>query len=491
MSKNERPNIVLFVMDQCRANATGYWGNPVIKTPHVDSLAKEGAGFKWCFVQNPVSTPSRVAMASGWYCHVRGHRTMHYMLRRHEPNMLRYFKDAGYHVWWGGKNDMIAMEAWDQACHTRVEGSVKNPAEIEPPKPGDRLFYSFLYGEVPENFGPSASDDDVARRAAEFIGNPTSEPFFMLVNQSFPHPPYAVPQPFYSMYDRAGVPAPIRQDVPFEGKPKILRRVHERMRMNELTEEELREIVAIYYGMISKTDRNLGWILEALKSTGRWDNTVVVVTSDHGDFAGDYQLPEKMQNTFEDVLTNVPFVIRVPDAKALPAPSEALVEMVDLLPTLLEVAGIELRHTQFGRSLMPLISGETDRHRQYVFSEGGALATEVHTHESDRGRQTIYWPRTALQFNEPRVHGKAVMIRSENWKYVRRLYDTDELYDMADDPQECHNRVNYPALADVRAELDQAIIEWFLETGDAVPLRWDMRSPREQHPPWSANAPDY
>ncbi|MEW6356164.1 MAG: sulfatase-like hydrolase/transferase [Planctomycetota bacterium] len=491
MSKTNRPNVVLFVTDQWRAKDTGYWGNAVIQSPFTDEIAREGAGFRKCFVQNPVSTTSRVAMASGWYCHVNGHRTMHHMLRPHEPNMLRYFKKAGYHVWWGGKNDMLAMETWNDSCHTRTTGKLKcKPTKAEPWKFGDRLYHTFLWGRVEETYGPSAADDAVAEEAAAFIRRPISEPFFMLVNQTFPHPPYAVAEPYFSMYDRSKVPFPIKQTVPFEGKPIILKKVHERMRMNEVTDDELREIVAVYYGMCTKTDRNLGWVLDALKESGKWDNTVVVVTSDHGDFAGDYQSTEKMQNTFEDCLTNVPFCIRAPGCKPLPKPTDALIEMIDLLPTLCEVCGIELMHTQFGRSLMPVIRGEKDEHREYVFSEGGALNTEVHTHETDRPKENIYWSRPALQVTDPDTHGKAVMIRSRKWKYVRRLYDTDELYDMENDPDETKNLINDPSKKDVINELVAAMCTWFIETGDAVPIRWDLRGAHEPHPPWSQKALD-
>ena len=85
---------------------------------------------------------------------------------------------------------------------------------------------------------------------------------------------------------------------------RILEAIHKRMRMDEATDDDLREIVAVYYGMVTKTDRNFGWVLDALKESGRWDNTVVVLTADHGDFAGDYGLTEKTQNTFEDALIN-------------------------------------------------------------------------------------------------------------------------------------------------------------------------------------------
>jgi arylsulfatase A-like enzyme len=489
MSHDARPNVVLFVADHWRAKDTGYWGNPVIETPNTDAVASAGAGFRRCFAQNPVSTPSRACMAAGWYCHVNGHRTMHHMLRAHEPNMLRYFKEAGYHVWWGGKNDMIAAEAIPDSCHDRVQGTGgRKTAGAGPWQLGDRLYHTFLWGQVPENYGPSLSDDFVTEQAVAFLQNPAAEPFFMLVNQTFPHPPYAVAQPYFSMYDRTKVPSPIPPPNGFEGKPAVLQAVHKRMRMDEATDDDLREIVAVYYGMITKTDRNLGRVLTALKETGHWDNTVVAATSDHGDFAGDYLLTEKMQNTFEDVLINVPFAIRVPKCEPLAAPSEALVELTDLLPTLAEACDIELGHTHFGRSLLPVLKGETTEHRPYVFCEGGALATEIHTHETDRPKENIYWPRVALQFTQPELHGKAVMIRSKEWKYVRRLYDTDELYDLRGDRDETRNLINDPTFADVRETLVAAMATWFLETGDQVPWRWDLRHPNEPEPEWSQAA---
>jgi len=489
MSGSERPNVVLFVTDQWRAKDTGYWGNGVVKSPHMDGLAEEGAGFRRCFVQNPVSTPSRATMASGWYCHVNGHRTMHRMLRRHEPNMLRYFKEAGYHVWWGGKNDMIAAEATTASCHDRVGGTGgRETYNTSPWKAGDRLFHTFLWGEVPENYGMSLSDDYVAEQATEFIKHPAAEPYFMLVNQSYPHPPYAVAEPYFSMYDRAEVQFPVRPPEGFAGKPKILETVHKRMRMDEMTDEELREMVAVYYGMVTKVDHNLGSVMEALRKSGAWDNTIVVATSDHGDFVGDYRLAEKMQNTFEDVLVNVPLAMRAPGCGPLRKPSEALIEMIDLLPTLAEACGMELGHTQYGRSLLPLLRGETTEHREYVFSEGGGLKTEIHTHETDRPREDIYWSRPALQFTQPEVHGKAVMIRSKEWKYVRRLYDTDELYDLRNDPDEVKNVIDDESLAPIRQELAAAMLDWFVETGDEVPWRWDSRGYGESHPEWSEAA---
>ncbi len=123
-----------------------------------------------------------------------------------------------------------------------------------------------------------------------------------------------------------------------------------------------------------------------------------------------------------------------------------------------------------------------------MFSEGGALTTEVHTHERPYPREKLYWARVALQFERPEVHGKAVMIRSRDWKYVRRLYDTDELYDLQHDPDEVHNLIDAPSLAEVRRELASAMLEWFLATGDQVPWRWDRRYAEETEPEWSRQA---
>jgi hypothetical protein len=102
--------------------------------------------------------------------------------------------------------------------------------------------------------------------------------------------------------------------------------------------------------------------------------------------------------------------------------------------------------------------------------------------------EAIYWSRVALQIREPEVHGKAVMIRSKDWKYVRRLYDTDELYDLRNDSDEISNLIGDASLSAIRDELMAAMATWFLETGDQVPWRWDLRWPGEGHPEWSEEA---
>jgi arylsulfatase A-like enzyme len=189
---------------------------------------------------------------------------------------------------------------------------------------------------------------------------------------------------------------------------------------------------------------------------------------------------EKTQNTFEDCLTRVPFLIKPPKSVAVqPRVSNALVELVDFPATVFDLLGMEPGYTQFGRSLLPVLTGATDEHRESVFCEGGRLHGEAHCMESQSNSHVdpsgLYWPRLHLQHSAGSEHSKAVMCRTHDWKYVRRMYEDDELYDLRNDPQELHNRIHDPGLAEVRSQLKERLLTFFLETADVVPFEADQR----------------
>jgi arylsulfatase A-like enzyme len=471
-------NVILFLPDQWRAEAIGHLGNPVVKTPHLDALASEGVSFSHCYTQNGVCTPSRCSLLTGWYPHVAGHRTMHHFVRRHEPNLLRNLRDAGYYVWWGGKNDMIPMADTELACDRRVHGKATKGPTAKRTTHDDPLYYSFYRGDVSEE--PMHLDDDsVVDHAVAFLGEKHAKPFFMWINQGLPHPPYEVEREWLDLYP----PDAVRRPIPpvTEGKPGILDAIRERAKLKSLGEEHFRRTLACYYAMCSRVDRNLGRVVDAVKRAGLWDDTAIIQTSDHGDFAGDYGMVEKTQNTFEDVLTRIPLVVRVPGCKPHAQPSEAMVESMDVFATVMELAGVEAGHTHFSRSLLPVARGERTTHREFACCEGGARVEELHTHESLAGhsKEHQYWPRVSLQNEHRDLHGKAVMLRTAQWKYVRRLYDTDELYDMRSDPDETRNLIDDLAHAEVVREMREKMLTWFLDTGDAVPFEWDKRSANE------------
>ena len=249
--------------------------------------------------------------------------------------------------------------------------------------------------------------------------------------------------------------------------------------MQDWSEERWTELRATYYGMCARVDHQLGLIIAALREAGMYDDTAVFVFSDHGDFTGDYGLVEKTQNTFEDCLSRVPFIIKPPKGVPLkPRVSDALVELVDFPATVEAMLGITPGHTHFGRSLLPVIAGETDAHRDAVFCEGGRLQGERHCMEleSNPTPDMLYWPRLSLQIQDDGPeHTKAIMCRTKDYKYVRRLYESDELYDLRKDPQEMRNVVDDPNYREILLRLKDRLLTFLVETGDSVPYDIDRR----------------
>ena len=486
-----RPNIVIFNPDQWRGDVLGHMGNPAAMTPHLDRMAAtDGVSFRRAFAQNPVCTPSRCSFMTGWYPHVRGHRTMFHMLAKDEPCLLKLLKQAGYFVWWGGKNDLIPGEdGYADACDVKYHSvrPVHRDSHGETAWRGDPAgdnWYSFYRGRLEKDSGEEVYyDSDWANvlGAIDFVRNaPKDRPFCLYLPLQFPHPPYAVEEPYFSAIDRQLLPGRIPAPAGWAGKPSLLKGIWERQRLQGWSEARWTELRATYYGMCARVDEQFGRLMAALRDAGVYDDTAVFVFSDHGDFTGDYGLVEKTQNTFEDCLTRVPLVVKPPRALPVQARvSEALVELVDFPATVFDLAGLEPGYTHFGRSLAPVLAGQTDAHRDAVFCEGGRLHGETHCMELDSKESQVpsglYWPRVGLQAQEGPEHTKAVMCRTRDFKYVRRLYESDEFYDLRADPGETCNRIADPALADELARLKERLLTFFMETADAVPHKANRR----------------
>lgn len=272
------------------------------------------------------------------------------------------------------------------------------------------------------------------------------------------------------MYNRADMPPPIPPD--FQGKRRFMRMIHESYELNRLDESDFREIKATYYGMISRLDDQLGQICRKLKSTGQYDNTAIFIFSDHGDYAGDYGLTEKWWTGFQDCLIHLPFIARIPGCGPVDD-QDTFIEMVDLFPTIMELASIEPQHFHFGKSLVPLMRGETTPHREAVFAEGGHLPEEKHCYEPLI--DGIYYDKVRLPLRDPKVFSKSVMIRTERYKYIYCPDDVDEMYDLKNDPQELVNITADPGVVGVKQELRDQITAWLLRTSDSPPVKWDKR----------------
>jgi arylsulfatase A-like enzyme len=492
---SNRPNIILFNPDQWRGDVLGHMGNPAAVTPVLDGMvAQDAVSFRWAFCQNPVCTPSRCSFMTGWYPHVRGHRTMFHMLRPGEPLLLRTLMDEGYYVWWGGKNDLTpAQLGYADYCseHYQPARSPKPLWEVDRAREwrgerGSDTYFSFYVGRQDTGGEPFYYDSDWANGlgAVDVIRSraPEDPPFCLYLPLTYPHPPYGVEDPWYSQIERGALPPRVPAPSSWEGFPSIMAGIHTNQGLQSWSEPRWTELRATYYAMCARVDYQLGLILAALRETGQYDNTAVFVFSDHGDFTGDYGLVEKTQNTFQDCLTRVPFLVKPPvDVPVKPRVSEALVELVDLPATIEDLLGLVPHHTHFGRSLLPLLAGETDAHRAAVFCEGGRRYGEDEAKELDSdmerdGMLSLYWPRLVLQQQDAGPeHTRATMLRTHQYKYVRRLYESDELYDLGSDPGETRNRITDPTLAGVLAGLKEQMLTWYQDTCDVVPHDADRR----------------
>ncbi|WP_129669379.1 sulfatase-like hydrolase/transferase [Phytoactinopolyspora endophytica] len=489
-----QPNFLIVVADQLRADALGAFGSPVAQTPNLDRLAAAGTSFTNAYAQHPVCAPSRASFLSGWYPHTAGHRSFGSPLRPEEPNFLRTLRERGYHVTWAGdRGDAFAPGATELSADEhgfttaptsgRWAGGARNPTEFPKLTTGagtpidvehdlwDRLFYQ---GRVTD--ADDIDFDEAAVRTAEgWLAEPPDQPWVLFAPLVAPHCPFRAPEPWFSLHDRDSMPDPVTGSGP---EPAYMQAIRESYGTDRATPEVWREVIATYHGMVSRLDAHVGRLLDGVQRAGLADDTVTVFFSDHGEYLGDFGLIEKWPSGLRRCITRDPVII---SGAGLPAagPVDAMVELIDVFPTVLDIAGVEATHRHFGHSLLPLMRGSTTQHREYAFSEGGFLVEEEPMFENSG---FPYDRKAGLQHERPEAVGKAIAVRDARWTYVWRRYEQPELYDRTSDPDEAHNLVGRPELADVEARLHEAMLRWLVDTGDVLPSRVDPRLPEVDLP---------
>ncbi len=490
----KRPHIILFNPDQMRADALAHLGeNPAAQTPFLDALAAgQAASYRHAYCQNPVCVPSRCSFLTGQYPHVHGHRTMRYMLHGEESSLFSELKAAGYHVWMNARNDFLPGQDPDAFARHADEvfyGGDEPPApgpERENPRgePGGKDYFSHCKGRLKtDGRGRNYSEDDqIVDAALRRIRTPVpgDKPLCMFLGLIWPHPPYQAEEPYFSAIDRSALP-PRCPAGPVEGEPRIETLIRQGQGMQAYTEADWDELRACYAAMCKKVDEQFRRLCDGLKEAGIYDDCAIFFFSDHGDYQGRAGLSEKCQNTFPEDLVRVPLLIKPPKGVSLvPGVRGGLAELVDVYATVMDLAGVAPDHTHFGRSLRASLADPAAPLRPYACCEGGRLAGEVHCDESHaNGPEGVqpaneYYPRLKAQEDDV-AHGKATMLRTERYKYVRRLYEEDQLFDLETDPHETVNRIADPALAEVLAQLRLAMLDWYQATCDAVPFAYDGR----------------
>lgn len=470
-------NFLVVVADQLRADAVGSLGNATARTPHLDRLAAGGAVFTNAYAQHPVCAPSRASFLSGWYPHTAGHRSFGTPLRADEPNFLRTFRENGYHVTWvGDRGDTFGPGATELAVDehgfTTKPTSGRwgdGPAQAEPPFPHEQWGRLFYRGRVldPEDVD---FDEAAVRTAERWLAEPPDKPWVLFAPLVAPHCPFQAVEPWFSLHDRGSVRAPVSGTGP---EPAYLQGIRDYYGTANVTDEMWREAAATYHGMVSRLDHHVGRLVDAVGP-----DTVVVFFSDHGEYLGDFGVVEKWPSALHSCITRDPLIISGPGVPAV-GTVDAMVEMIDVFPTLLDLAGISAGHAHFGASLLPVLRDPSAGHREYAFSEGGFLVEE----ESKFERAPYpYDLKCALQHDRPATVGKAVAVRDRRWTYVWRLYEPAEVYDRTADPDEAHNLAGQPHVAEVEARLSQVLLRWLVETADTLPEREDPRLPAVKLP---------
>ena len=467
----KRPNLILFMPDEMRADSLACYGNSVTKTPNFDKLAAGGSLFKNCHVQFPVCGASRCSMLTGWPTSVRGHRSLYYFLRPEEPNLFRYLREAGYEVFWFGKNDALAAQSfassvtyWEQGTEGRSPGATR-PTDLTPGS------LSMLYG--PAGDRRQTSDYRLLSEAMRILERKEStKPFCIFLPLIQPHPPYTIPEDFYHMYNPSSLPALVPPGL--QKKPDFHEGIRERYGLKKLSDTEFRKIRAVYYGQVSYSDWLLGELLEKLESSGRSKDTALFVMSDHGDYTGDYGLVEKWPSGLEDCLTHIPLIARVPGAKQ-GVVSDGMVELYDIMQTCIDLAGTQTNHTHFSRSMLPVIEGGAADKERAAFAEGGYNVYEPQCFEPGGAGGGPYAGKIGLQNEQPVMVSRSAMIRTQTHKLILRPQGQSELYSYRDDPREERNLYGDRGSLAVEAELTMKLLKQFINTTGIAPMDKDPR----------------
>jgi arylsulfatase A-like enzyme len=490
-------NILFITADEMRGDCTGFIGNPDLNTPNLDRLAASGTVFENHFAPFPKCVPSRCAMHTGRYTHTDGLRTVmgENHLPKGAPNLGEFLRSNGYetavlglnHLWedaWfygeGENCNKFGGGAVDYTSFTEGLSHLAKTKRIHPPGtprsgPHINALADVDYQGLVTGSDESFSDENRADQACHYLRHlrDPSKPFFLQVNLSKPHPPYAIHEPFYSMVDPASI-QPFPHGLP-TGASLPLRAQREWRLGNDIASESLRELQAVYYAMILFVDSLVGQILDTLKQTGLDEKTLVIFTSDHGDFAGQYGINEKWDAALQDCLLRVPFVMSgsgIPVGRRVPG----LSEHVDIPATVLDMLGLKAppEWVWHGESLLPALHGGSAK--AAVFADGGhenAMRARFNApvFSEKNGRQVKTVGGKQLTYRQcPDAMARCKMVRTGEWKLVIRETGGNELFHISEDPHEMNNLYGDPTHATVVSELQLKLIEWCLRTDTDRPF---------------------
>lgn len=461
---SRQPNILLLFTDQQRADTIGALGNPVIQTPALDSLVRDGTSFTSAYTPSPVCVAARCSLLLSQWPHQTG-CTANNAMPQERVSLMERLREAGYQTHGAGKMHFTpdSRKMWgyesrdyseecnrtdDFADYLRANGY----DHVDPQGVRSEYYYLPQPSQLPARLHNTTW---VADRSLQFLQNrDTSRPFFLWSSFIKPHPPFELPVPWNRLYRPTQMPLPHLPD----GYRDLLtywNRLQNRYKWRDrgMDLQLLRTMRAAYYGCISFVDYSLGRIVAYLRETGELDNTLVLFTSDHGEMLGDYGSYGK--RTMLDPAARVPLIVRYPERFAAGAQCDEPVSLVDVLPTFLQAAGQATPESAVGEDLAEVAQGHVEREgvtSQYSEGKTGLYALMARkwkvVYSAADGREWLYardgqpeekdlsgeQPRVAREMRQSligrlRQDGYEEPLAGDEWKQY-------PLTDVPDDPDE-------------------------------------------------------
>ena len=448
------PNVVFFICDQMRADALGALGGTNGRTPNLDRLAAQGVVFENSFSNNPVCVPSRKSMWTSLYPHQHGSLTNRDGDMLELPNsMPGYFKQRGYRVGYAGKNHAFtkqAMGAIDMAS-VRDREPFREYNQWVPP-----YWHCDSYWPAEQTYAHLNTED-----ALRFLAARDRTPFFLTVSYFDPHPPYMAPAEYTSRYTSRQMRLP--EFIPPKTLSPRLEEYYRALRFDRVTDADLTETMRYYHAAIEwGVDHQVGRILAEIEKRGALDNTIIVFTSDHGDFMGEQRIAGKGMFLAESLL-RVPTIWRVPGMRA-GRKSADLVQGIDIFPTLVELTGGKRGEEWMGRSLKPALEGASRQdasHAIFTSAGYGELEKEILDENSELHRTSELPLHTRVMNRNVRPAHKTSLLRTREWKMILSETRPPELYRMNGGWVERENAAGSAQAAGLRRGFEQRLQQWW------------------------------
>jgi arylsulfatase A-like enzyme len=473
MAAQRKPNLILFLPDQQRADTLACYGGVKVRAPNLDKLASQSVVFERTYVTHPVCTPSRSSLMTGTWPHTNGCTRNSVPLDRRFRVFPELMQDDDYQTAYIGK--------W----HLGEDGPVGRGFQewISTDDHGDYTRYLVSNGVTPDKSNQRFSEIAISnlpielsrpkfleKHACDFIEKHQRDPFILVIAFVEPHSPYNGPLNDVNPLDEVELDAtstlPEGEDIPL--RYRLMREWQQAEAMLDrerlpkqlffgITPDECRSIKQRYLGLVTLVDQSIGAILRCVERWGVTEDTIVVHTSDHGDSLGAHHLFGK--ETMFEAAVRVPWLIRLSGQtrqKMISYP----VSHIDFVPTLLDLLG-QSNHLQCaGKTLLPMINDETAP-PQNVFLEWAPNRTKVKKGSRLAGRRTI---KRAVE------ESTRTIVSPDGWKLSLRDKDLNELYDLKNDPLETRNLYRDRQCASVLATFANEIYRWQEVTNDK--LKW-------------------